>query len=71
MRGYGRYVIVKHGTSYLTVYANLAHIFVQEGQRVPRGRTIGKINRSDHSLHFQINKSGKAKNPLTLLPERS
>ncbi len=71
MRGYGRYVIVKHGTSYLTVYANLAQISVQEGQRVPRGRTIGRINHRDHSLHFQINKGGKAKNPLSLLPERS
>lgn len=71
MRGYGQYIIVRHETSYLTVYANLARIFVQEGQRVPQGRTIGEIDYSDHSLHFQINKGGKAKNPLSLLPERS
>jgi LysM repeat protein len=71
MRGYGKYVIVRHRSSYLSVYANLAHISVQEGQQVPQGRTIGRIDLSSHSLHFQINRGGKAKNPLTLLPERS
>ncbi len=71
MRGYGKYVIVRHRSSYLSVYANLAHITVQEGQQVPQGRTIGRIDLSSHSLHFQINRGGKSKNPLTLLPERS
>ncbi len=67
MRGYGRYVIIKHGGHYLTVYSGLNKIDVSEGDRVPRGRIIG---RQDGELHFQINHSGKALNPLQLLPER-
>jgi len=70
MRGYGRYVIVRHESNYLTVYSNLGAVQVRQNQRIPQGRQIGTVDRDEPWLHFQINQSGRAKNPLELLPER-
>ncbi|MCX7678809.1 MAG: LysM peptidoglycan-binding domain-containing M23 family metallopeptidase [Spirochaetes bacterium] len=67
MRGFGRYVIMKHNHQYLTVYSGLKEIFVEEGDDIPRGRKLGT---HEGSLHFQINFAGKPLNPLELLPEK-
>lgn len=64
MRGFGRYVIIKHKHHYLTIYSGLKDIFVEEGEEVPRGK---KIATHDGTLHFQINHGGKPLNPLDLL----
>ncbi|MCP4137270.1 MAG: LysM peptidoglycan-binding domain-containing M23 family metallopeptidase [bacterium] len=71
MRGYGKYVIITHKNRYITVYSNLDRIVVSEGDSVGSGRTIGRINRANKKLHFQIDHSGKPKNPLHYLPKRS
>lgn len=67
MRGYGRYLIIKHESHFLTVYSGLKDIFVAEGVEVRRGKKIGT---HEGSLHFQINRAGRPINPLELLPER-
>lgn len=67
MRGYGRYVIIKHESHFLTVYSGLKDIFVGEGDEIRRGKKIGT---HEGSLHFQINRAGRPINPLELLPER-
>lgn len=69
MRGYGRYIVIKHSGKYLTVYSNMNEISVREGDKIEDGGIIGKIDQSDRKLHFQINFSGKAQDPLRLLPK--
>ena len=68
MRGFGRYVVIKHAHRYLTIYSNLEEILVSEGDMVASGRTLGMIN--NKNLHFQIDYKGKPKNPLHYLPKR-
>ncbi len=70
MRGYGKYIVVKHGKSYITVYSNLMNVDVKNGDTVLKGGRIGNIS-SDMTLHFQIDREGKPENPLNLLPARS
>ena len=70
MRGFGRYVVLKHRKRFITVYSNLEIIGVHEGERVRAGTYIGRIKTNNSKLHFQINCAGKAKNPLRLLPKR-
>ncbi len=68
MRGYGRYIIIKHTSHFLTVYSGLNVIYVREGDIVRRCRIIGT---HEGSLHFQINRAGRPIDPLELLPERA
>ncbi len=68
MRGFGRYVILKHLNRYFTIYSNLQKIFVFEGDRIKSGMAIGKLE--GNKLHFQIDYSGKPENPLRYLSKR-
>lgn len=69
MRGYGKYIVVKHEKRYITVYSNLLDIDVKAGDSVHKGGRIGNIS-EDMTLHFQIDRGGKPENPITLLPGR-
>jgi lipoprotein NlpD len=69
MRGYGKYVVVKHEKRYITVYSNLLGIDVKAGDPVVKGCRIGMIS-DDMTLHFQIDREGKPENPIKLLPGR-
>ena len=69
MRGFGKYVVINHPSRYATVYANLGEITVSEGEKILTGYTIGKINKSDKRIHFQIDLEGKPENPLKYLPK--
>jgi septal ring factor EnvC (AmiA/AmiB activator) len=65
--GYNKAVIIRHG-KYLTVYANLAHVFVKNGQTLTSNQRIGKIysDVSDKNgiLHFELWEDNKKINPL-------
>ena len=69
MRGFGNYIIVQHKNRYLTVYSNLKRITVRKGSRVRRGGTLGFLSRKKREFHFQIDRAGKALNPLRVLPK--
>jgi len=69
MRGYGKYIVVKHGNRYITVYSNLMDVDVKAGDTVQKGGRIGNLS-DDMTLHFQIDREGKPENPLSLLPGR-
>lgn len=70
MRGYGKYIVVKHDNRYITVYSNLMDVDVKAGDTVQKGVRIGNIS-NDMTLHFQIDRAGKPENPISLLPRRS
>lgn len=67
--GYNSMVIVDHGNSYRTVYANLASIAVKKGQRIEAGGFIGRTTQSvdGEFLHFEIWKGKQRMNPMAYL----
>ena len=64
MRGFGNYVVIRHRNRYLTVYSNLEDVFVRRGQHIPAGKILGRMDRRESKLHFQINHAGKPEDPL-------
>jgi lipoprotein NlpD len=75
MRGYGKLVIVKHDSSFLSAYAHNSRILVQERDTVKRGQRIAELGDTDADsgkprLHFEIRRQGKPVDPLKYLPPR-
>jgi lipoprotein NlpD len=73
LRGYGKLVIIKHNSTYLSAYAHNNQILVKEGQSVAKGQKIGEVGATDADapkLHFEIRRLGKPVDPLKFLPER-
>ncbi|MGD0497735.1 MAG: M23 family metallopeptidase [Bryobacteraceae bacterium] len=73
--GYGRLVVVDHGGGYQTYYAHLSRVFVQVGQEVSRGETVGAVGMSGRvtapHLHYEVRRSGIAINPYTFMKQGS
>lgn len=71
MSGYGRVVIIDHGTGVRTVYAHLAEVRVKKGQELSGRPVIGLSGSSGRSsaphLHFEIQRRGSAEDPVPLL----
>ncbi len=70
LRGYGNLVIIKHNSTYLSVYANNSQIVIKEGQVVSRGQKIAEMGNSDSNsvkLHFEIRRQGKSVDPSKYL----
>lgn len=67
--GYGLQIILDHDKGLRTRYAHASKIFVQPGEQVKRGQTIGMIGTTGRStgthLHFEVYLNGVRKNPLT------
>lgn len=57
-KGYGNHIEIDHGFGYISRYAHLSRIDVEEGQKVTRGDCIGLTGRSGRvtgpHLHFEI-----------------
>lgn len=75
MRGYGKLVIVKHDSTFLSAYAHNSKILVQERDTVKRGQRIAELGDTDTEagkprLHFEIRRQGKPVDPLKYLPSR-
>jgi len=68
---YGNMVIVKHKNKYMSIYAHLSAINVEKGELLKSGSILGKVGdtglATGNHLHFEIKKSNKSINPLTLL----
>jgi septal ring factor EnvC (AmiA/AmiB activator) len=54
--GYGSLVIIDHGNTFRTVYANLASVGIRQGQAVKAGTVLGKSGRAADGeyVHFEI-----------------
>ena len=71
LRGYGKLVIVKHNTTFLSAYAHNREILVKEGQQVAKGQKIAEMGDTDADqvkLHFEIRRLGKPVDPAKFLP---
>ncbi len=66
--GYGKKVVIEHGSGYKTLYAHLDGFNVRRGQKVKRGDVIGYVGNSGLSvaphLHYEVIKNGKKVNPV-------
>ncbi len=68
---YGNLIIIKHNRTYLSAYAYNRKLLVKEGDIVKSGQKIAEMGRKDKAntrLHFEIRKNGKPVDPLKYLP---
>ena len=67
--GYGKLVEIDHGGGITTRYAHLHRIHVKKGQRVGRGKRIGKVGSTGRStgphLHYEVRRRGRVLDPMT------
>ncbi len=70
--GYGRVVIIQHGSQYSTLYAHLNSYnkHLGNGKKVRQGETIGYVGSSGLAtgphLHYEFRLNGAHRNPLTV-----
>lgn len=70
--GYGELIIVKHSETMLSAYGHNRRRLVEEGDRVGAGQTIAEMGRNERDevvLHFEIRRDGQPVDPLGFLPE--
>ncbi len=71
IRGFGKLIVIKHNSTFLSVYAHNNELLVKEGQNVARGQKIAEMGNTDTDqvkLHFEIRRFGKPVDPIKLLP---
>ncbi|PVX39855.1 murein DD-endopeptidase MepM/ murein hydrolase activator NlpD [Pasteurella langaaensis DSM 22999] len=68
--GAGRYVVLRHGREYQTVYMHLSKPLVRAGQTVKRGERIALSGNTGIStgahLHYEFHINGRPVNPMTV-----
>lgn len=70
-RGYGLQVVINHGNGIKTRYAHESKIFVNVGDSVQRGQTIGMVGCTGWCtgphVHYEVIVNGRTTNPLNYL----
>ena len=73
LRGYGKLIIIKHNSTFLTAYAHNQSILVKEDQSVKKGQKIAEMGSTDSDrvkLHFEIRERGRPVDPMKYLRSR-
>ena len=74
LRGYGRFLIIGHGSGYYTLYAHLSQVLVEKGEKVKEGEPVAILGEtgsfSGPQLHFEVRKGKKKLDPLIWLKKR-
>lgn len=71
LRGYGKLIIIKHSSKYLSAYAHNHRILVKEGDKVKVNEKIAEMGKTGTDLvklHFEIRFDGRPVDPLAYLP---
>ncbi len=70
--GYGNIVVIDHGNGLQSVYAHLKTSYVDVGDSVSKGQTIGEVGMTGRStgphLHLEIRQGSIRLNPISFLP---
>lgn len=73
-RGYGKMIIIKHSSKYITVYAHNSKNVVSLGDTVKRGEKIGHVGTTGRTtgphIHYEIRVNLVARDPLLYLSKR-
>jgi murein DD-endopeptidase MepM/ murein hydrolase activator NlpD len=68
---YGKTVIIRHPSGYLTLYGHLSQIDVKEGQKVKAGDVVGRVGSTGRStgphLHYEVIRDNKPTDPSKFL----
>lgn len=71
LRGYGQFVIIDHGESFYTLYANLSSISVEVGDDVTAGQVMAEVGDTGTlegpRLHFELRHKKEQLNPVDWL----
>jgi len=73
LSGYGRLIIIKHNSDYLSAYAHNRQLLAREGEWVKQDQVIARMGSSGTDrvqLHFEIRRQGRPVDPLQFLPAR-
>lgn len=69
---YGKYVMIRHGESWVSLYGHLSAITALLNSSVRSGSLIGRVGSTGQStgphLHFELRQNGKALDPGRFLP---
>lgn len=71
--GFGRLVIVDHGSQTFSLYGNLGEVQVAEGARVQRGDPVGTVGLAQDgsaAIYFELRVDGQPVDPLQWLAKR-
>ena len=67
LRGFGNLIIIDHGNTYMSIYANNEALFKNVGDLVKQGETISSVGSSggvgEPGLYFELRYKGKPINP--------
>ncbi|MGE5173748.1 MAG: murein hydrolase activator EnvC family protein [Betaproteobacteria bacterium] len=73
-KGFGKLVILDHGSGFYTLYGNLSRLDLAKGERVAKGQVIGLAGETGSlkgsKLYFEIRRNGEAQDPLLWLSKR-
>lgn len=70
---YGELIIIKHSDRVLSAYGHNRSRLVKEGDVVQAGQTIAEMGRNDRNqavLHFEVRVNGTPQDPIKYLPRR-
>lgn len=71
LKSFGNLVLIKHEGGYITAYAHLSDIMVQEGDVLGAGNSIGQVGMTGRvdspQLHFEIRQSRTPINPRDMI----
>jgi len=73
-KGYGKLIILDHGSGFYTLYGNLSHVDVKKGERVAQSQVIGQAGDTGSTkgskLYFELRRNGEAQDPLSWLARK-
>jgi lipoprotein NlpD len=72
IRGMGKFIVIKHNPTFISVYAHNNEVLVKYDQNVTKGQKIAEMGNTDADqvkLHFEIRRLGNPVDPLKFLPD--